>query len=236
MQINILKKVVQNTAGEQAVKIVDLLHGKKDVNEFLIAKKLGLTINQTRNLLYKLSHLGILRSIRKKDKRKGWYIYFWTFDILKSLEVLESTLEAEISKLNHQMETKKAMRFYRCKICGREANEETAMLTNFTCSECGEVYELADNTPLINQVTKEIQKLQKELDGIKREIASEEAVKTQKLGRFLKREAKKKKEIRAEKMRLKKKALGKLAKKSGKKAGKKKFFKKFSKKSKKKKL
>ena len=85
MQINLLKKVVENTAGIDAVKIVDLLFGKKDVNEFLIAKKLNLTINQTRNLLYRLSHLGIINSIRKKDKRKGWYIYFWTFNVLKSL-------------------------------------------------------------------------------------------------------------------------------------------------------
>jgi len=89
MQINYLKKIANSVAGEQAVKIVDLLYDKKDINEFLIAKKLGITINQTRNLLYKLSHLGILSSIRKKDKRKGWYIYFWTFDVLKSLEVLE---------------------------------------------------------------------------------------------------------------------------------------------------
>ena len=80
MQINFLKKVVENTAGIEAVRIVDLLYGKKDVNEFLIAKKLALTINQTRNLLYRLSHLGIITSIRKKDKRKGWYIYFWTFN------------------------------------------------------------------------------------------------------------------------------------------------------------
>lgn len=228
MQVNILKKVVQNTAGEQAVKIVDLLYGKKDVNEFLIAKKLGLTINQTRNLLYKLSHLGILRSIRKKDKRKGWYIYFWTFDILKSLEILEQTLESEILRLSQQLGAKKSMRFYKCKICGREATEETALLTNFTCSECGEVYELADNTPIIEQATKEIEKLQHELTGIRREIRKEEEEKGKKLVRFLKKEAKKKKELRMKKMNLKKRALKKLAKG-------KKFPKKSSKKPKKKK-
>ncbi len=88
MQINLLKKVVEKTAGLPAVKIVDLLYNKKNINEFLIAKKLMLTINQTRNLLYRLSHMGIISSTRKKDKRKGWYIYFWTFNILKSLELL----------------------------------------------------------------------------------------------------------------------------------------------------
>ena len=146
MQINLLKKVVENTAGIDAVKIVDLLFGKKDVNEFLIAKKLNLTINQTRNLLYRLSHLGIINSIRKKDKRKGWYIYFWTFNVLKSLEVLAEGINTEINSLKGQLQSKKQKRFYKCKFCGLEVNEETALVTDFICSECGEVYDLADNT------------------------------------------------------------------------------------------
>ena len=42
MQINFLKKIVENTAGPTAVKIVDLLYGKKDINEFLIIQKFHL--------------------------------------------------------------------------------------------------------------------------------------------------------------------------------------------------
>jgi transcription factor E len=217
MQINLLKKVVENTAGITAVKIVDLLSGKKDVNEFLIAKKLGLTINQTRNLLYRLSHLGILNSIRKKDKRKGWYIYFWTLNVLKSLEVLEQTLDHEIQLLKVQLEIKKNTRFYKCKICGREATEEAALLTNFACTECGEVYSLADNAPIIEETIKQIEKLQKELSHIKNEISIEEAQKTKKLNRFLSVEAKKKKDLRAKNRAIKQKQKIKDEKKSGKK-------------------
>ena len=55
MQIKFLKDIVASVAGQPASKIVDLLYGKKNVNEFLISKKLGLTINQTRNVLYKLA-------------------------------------------------------------------------------------------------------------------------------------------------------------------------------------
>jgi len=235
MQINLLKKVVENTAGETAVKIVDLIYDKKDVNEFLIAKKLGLTINQTRNLLYKLSHLGIINSIRKKDKRKGWYIYFWTFSILKSLEVLDSTITQEITKLGAELESKKNTRFYKCKLCGREATEEAALLTDFTCSECGEVYGLADNAPLILEVTKQIEKLKKEREVIRKEISNEQAIKGQKLARFIKREDKKKKELRAKKAKIKKRLMEKLNKKLGikvKKTGKKKSPKKSGKKKK----
>jgi len=71
---DLLKEVVAIVAGKQAEEIADILDSKKHVNEFLIAKKLGITINQTRNILYKLSDFGLVSFIRKKDKRKGWYI------------------------------------------------------------------------------------------------------------------------------------------------------------------
>ncbi len=213
MQINLIKKVVENTAGEPAVKIVDLLYGKRDVNEFLIAKKLNLTINQTRNLLYRLSHLGIISSIRKKDKRKGWYIYFWTFNVLKSMEVLEQSISHEISLLEAEMNSKKQKRFYKCSFCGRESNEEAALLTNFTCTECGEVYGLMDNAPLLADVAKKIEKLQREREGIRVEIKKEEEIINAKLGRFIKREEKKKKEIRKKAMEERKKLKLKTTKK-----------------------
>jgi len=192
MQINLLKKIVEHTAGIPAVKIVDLLHEKKDVNEFLIAKKLKLTINQTRNLLYRLSHMGIISSIRKKDKRKGWYIYFWTLNVLKSLEVLQELISGEINTLKTELARKQSMRFYKCKICGREVTEEAALLTDFTCSECGEVYSLADNSPLIAEINKNIAKLEKDLASVRAEVGEEESKIGEKLQRHLKKALKEK--------------------------------------------
>jgi len=196
MQITYLKKVIENVAGPTAVKIVDLLHNKKDINEFLIAKKLDLTINQTRNLLYKLSHLGILSSTRKKDKRRGWYIYFWTFDTLKSLEVLEDSMAKEVAHLKNQLLSKKTKRFYKCSTCGREVNEETALIDNFSCPECGEIYGLADNTSMIKEATKSLERIEKELILVRVEIEKENQKKDKKLRGFLRRHEKKKKELR----------------------------------------
>jgi len=198
MQVKLLKKIVEHVAGEDAVKIVDLLYGKKDINEFIIAKKLGLTINQTRNLLYRLSNMGILSSIRKKDKRKGWYIYFWTLDVLKSLEILEDKISEEIRHLENQLSSKQKKRFYLCKICNTEVNEETALLTNFVCNECGEVYELADTSEAVKEITKNIEKLKRELSAITKEKDQEQAKEDKKLSRLVKRIEKKKKIARKE--------------------------------------
>ncbi|MBM3247312.1 hypothetical protein FJZ17_02110 [Candidatus Pacearchaeota archaeon] len=235
MQINLLKKIVEKTAGVGAVRIVDLLYNKKDINEFLIAKKLGLTINQTRNLLYRLSHLGILSSIRKKDKRKGWYIYFWTFNVLRSLEVLEENLTQEINSMKQELFSRQQKRSYKCKICGREVNEEAALLNNFICHECGEVFELADNRQAIEDIMKNIAKVEKELEHVRSEISLEREKLDQKLSRNMRREEKKKKELRKKNRELKMKLLNKMKKSVKSKKSKKNNKKKISKKSKNKK-
>jgi transcription factor E len=169
MQANFLKDVVESIAGNQAIGIVSLLVGKKDVNEFIIAKKLKLTINQARNILYKLSEAGLVTSIRKKDKRKGWFIYFWTFDELKALELLERQVIAEIKNLNMLLKVRKFKRFYFCKTCNIESGEEAALLNQFTCQECGQVYELADNSKPIKEIENKILKAEKLLSEITKE-------------------------------------------------------------------
>ena len=127
MQIKFLKSIVEHLTSKQAVPIVDLLVDKKDVNEFLIAKKLGLTINQTRNILYKLSDFGLVSFIRKKDKRKGWYIYFWTLNLFKSLSLLEQKMKKESENLEHQLKSRKEKRYYKCDTCSIEVTEEAAL-------------------------------------------------------------------------------------------------------------
>ena len=64
MQVKLLHDLVEELAGVDTGRIVEILFGKKDVNEFLIAKKMELTINQVRNILYWFRLLG--RRIRGK--------------------------------------------------------------------------------------------------------------------------------------------------------------------------
>src|SRR3989344_3635248 len=106
MQIKLLNDVVGLIAGKTAVDIVNLLYGKKNVNEFLIAKKLSLTINQIRNILYKLSDSNLVSFSRKKDKRKGWYTYYWTLNLDKVYELLEKTIEKDLENLKAQLKSR----------------------------------------------------------------------------------------------------------------------------------
>ncbi len=171
MQIKILKNIVSTIAGQASVGIVDLLYGKKNVNEFLIAKKLKLNINQARNILYKLSDEGLVSFVGKKDKKNGgWYTYYWTLNIGKSLVRARDILANEIQAANDSIVTLKRETFYVCPSCHTEFNEENALLNNFTCPECGEVLQLRDGNPLILEAEKKIERLNEQKAFVDKEL------------------------------------------------------------------
>lgn len=168
-----LKEVVGVIIGKQAEELAELLNSNKHVNEFLIAKKLDITINQARNLLYKVSDHGLVSSIRKKDKRKGWYTYFWKIEVLKSLEFLKDLYLKRMEQINNQIKSREVKQFYFCEKCNIEVTEENALLRNFTCNECGAVYTLKDNTDLVKEFKKNVLKIEKDLDILNQEIDNE---------------------------------------------------------------
>ena len=168
-----LKEIVIIIVGKQAEDIADLLDSKKHVNEFIIAKKLGITINQTRNILYKISDYGLVSSIRKKDKRKGWYTYFWKIEILKSLEFFKGILVKKMNQINNQINSRETKKFYICERCNIEFNEENALLHDFTCNECGDVFTVKDNSKVLKELKKNLDKLKRELKLVDEEIRKE---------------------------------------------------------------
>jgi transcription factor E len=209
---NFLKEVISIVVGKPAEEIVDLLDGDKYVNEFIIAKKLDLTINQARNILYKISDHGLVSSIRKKDKKKGWYTYFWKIEVLKSLEFLRELVLKNLNQMKNQIKSRETKRFYVCERCNIEFNEENAMLHDFTCNECGEVFSAKDNEKVLKEFKKNEEKLENKLKIIDNEINIEK----EKLEKIKMKEIKKveteKMKVREESRRVQKEARDKIKK------------------------
>jgi len=213
MQVKLLKEIVTNLVGPSSAKIVDLLYDKKNVNEFLIAKVLKLTINQTRNILYKLADDGLVSFIRKKDrKRGGWYTYFWTLNSGKSLIKFREKLQKEVENLHQQLAIKKTQQFFWCKNDSIEYTNETALLNNYTCPECGEVLELKDNSTQILNLEKQISKFAGIFEELNKDIGEIMEQETKVKNRRLKAEAKKKEKERAERKKERDKLKKKLEK------------------------
>jgi len=199
-QIELLKELVRSIVGKGTEVIVDIITPGKSVNEFKIADRLKLTINQTRNILYKLYNQNIVSFTRKKDEKKGWYIYFWTLDMQKSLERLIAFKKKELYDLEHQVSSKANKHFYICASDNIEFNEETAINHDFICPECGQLLQLATFDKKIAELNVHILKIKKELAEVEEELAKIKVIKEKQLEK--EREQQRKERLR--KLKLKK--------------------------------
>jgi transcription factor E len=153
-----------------------------------------------RNILYKVSDYGLVSFIRKKDKKKGWYTYFWKIEIEKSLEFLKENLFKKMEIVHNQIVSRQTKEFYHCEKCNIEFTEETALVHNFMCNECGEIMSRKDNTPVIKEYNKELDKLKREMALIDDELKIER----EKLGKIRAREMKKEEKVKLEEKQKKK--------------------------------
>jgi len=114
--------------------------------------------------------------------------------------------------LKKQLKNRKESRHYICNTCSIEVNEETALLNNFICPECDEVYVLSDDSEVIEEIERKILKLkkesklvleEKEIEEVKIEIAKKRKIKKAEAERKAKRAltAKKKQDSLKRKLR-----------------------------------
>lgn len=220
MMKEFLKESLLLAAGKQAEELAEFLDSKKYTNEFLIAKKLDLTINQTRNILYRISEHGLVSYTRKKDKKKGWYTYFWKIEALKALEFLRDKLMERVEQVTSQIKSRETKNFYHCSRCNIEFNEENALFNDFTCIECGNILEMKDNTKLVRAYKKNLERLENQLSLLDSEIEKEKQNLDKKKEREARKVAKKKAAERAAKRKetAERKAKAKAAEKTTKKA------------------
>lgn len=220
MRIEFLKEIIQSIIGEKSKGVVELLSEKKNVNEFIIAKKLSLTINQTRNLLYKLLDEGLVTVVRKKNKKKGgWYDHFWTLNLERALQKFKENLEKKKEQKQNEIQIRKKERYYHCETCNIELMEEQALLQEYTCVECGQILTIKDSTKDIQSLEKEITHFQQDLLEVQQELDIISKKEEKQKQKRLKKEAIEKERERKKKKRerKKKKTVAKKTKPKGKK-------------------
>ena len=158
-----IEKLILNISGEEGLILYKLLKMKNNVSEFILADKLKKSINQVRNLLYKFDVYNLITSTRKKDRKKGWYVYYWTFVEQRAKDAIVLIKKQELTKLKSQVEREKSYNFFMCpKKCIR-LTYETAMENQFQCLECGSILMPENNTKTIKNLEKEINDLEKEI-------------------------------------------------------------------------
>ncbi len=159
-----IDKLVSEVSGPDCVQLARLIiEGKENVSEFKLAEDLGLSINQIRNMLYRLQKYNLVRSIRKKDKKKGWYIYYWTFNFNHARSLFSSLKQNKLSKLRKRLEREESENTYSCSKNCVKLDLETAMDYNFKCPECNKLLKETNKEKEIELIKKEISAIEQEL-------------------------------------------------------------------------
>lgn len=159
----LVEDVVTAVAGEDVLPLVKLLKNKKNVSEFKLAETLELEINVTRNMLYRLYHSNLVSFIRRKDKKKGWYIYYWTFKI-KQIKYLAMSLKKDrLERLQDRLAREKGSSFFVCPDTCMRLDFEQAVGFEFKCPECDMLMQQESNEDKIKQLEKEIKEIKKEI-------------------------------------------------------------------------
>ncbi|MEK6938634.1 MAG: hypothetical protein AABX04_06320 [Nanoarchaeota archaeon] len=157
--------------GEAGLPLIRELYGKENVSEFDLAHRTKKDIKVIRKMLYLLYNNNVVGFTRKKDKQKGWYIYYWTLlpesilflYIKKRKELLES--------LKQRLEQEGKELFFLCENNCIRLNFDQAMDFEFHCPECGElVSQTGSEEP--DQIKKKIGEIQEELADAEKETRS----------------------------------------------------------------
>jgi transcription initiation factor TFIIE subunit alpha len=159
----ITEDVVSEVAGADVILLVRALKDKKNVSEFALAKMIKIEVNETRNMLYRLFNNNLVTFIRKKDKLKGWYIYYWTFNPKRIKYLMADLKKKKLERLKERLEREKSNHFFICKNRCIRLDFEQAMDFSFKCPECSEIMNQEENTKVISQIEKDITSLSKEM-------------------------------------------------------------------------
>lgn len=167
-----IEDLVASVTGKDAVEVLRLIKNKKNVSEFKIAEKLKSNINQVRNTLYRMNERSLVGFTRKKDKKKGWYIYYWTFNEKQAKNLFiflkKKKLEELKSVLNNYDEEES---YFTCKTDFIKFDANEALEHYFKCPECGKVLK-EEKSPIVD-----IEKIKKEISMFEADIKSKIGIK-----------------------------------------------------------
>ncbi len=157
------KSVIVEIAGEDVLPLFEYLKGKEKVSEFIIAQDLGIEINIIRNMLYRLLNANLVSFSRKKDKQKGWYIYYWTYEPNDIEHLYWEIKKKRLNSLKDRVHREKNNVFFSGSSKAVRLTFEKAIEFNYQCPETGELLEQEDNSKIVDELQKEITELEKEL-------------------------------------------------------------------------
>lgn len=157
MDLDRILDITVELIGEEASQVVEYLYSNPGASEFDVSEDIGFAVSQIRSILYELKAKNLIDYDRRKDKEKGWYLYYWRVlpqnfetvymnDKKKKLELFQERLENEESSI-----------FYICPNFCKRLSFEDALENNFTCPICGSLMNEENKTRKIDMLKRNIE-------------------------------------------------------------------------------
>jgi len=157
-----LYKAVAEIVGEDVVPLVKFLRNRKNISEFKIAEKINVEVNHTRNMLYRLHDHNLVTYTRKKDRLKGWYISYWTFNMKRLKQLIVLIQKQKLSHLKEKLQKEQSNQnyYFICPALCVRLEFDQATDFAFKCPECGALLAHQDNTKTIDNLKEKIKALE----------------------------------------------------------------------------
>lgn len=163
------KNVLLEIGGKEGVVVArKLLNLNKEVTDEEIANEMEIKLNLVRKILYRLNEnkLAIFRRVR--DKKSGWFIYYWRENLDRCVELVTEKQKTVLEKLQMRYDFESTNQFFMCSRRDDGCNQERysfneAMELSFECPECDNKLEFIDNSDVVNVLEEKISLLKNEL-------------------------------------------------------------------------
>ena len=157
------KEILLSKIGIAGVDVIKLIKDKPNYSEFQISEKLEMDIQLVRNILYKIHNLNLADYTKKKDRKKGGYISYWTFNKKELHYYIEKEKMKKLEKFKERLESENSNKYYICKVGCTRVEFGNAFEINFKCVECGDALAHQDNKKTIEFLKTKISEMETEI-------------------------------------------------------------------------
>jgi len=137
MVLDRLLDITNEIVGDEAAQVIEFLYANPGASEFDISESIGFTVSQVRSVLYELKAKNLIDYDRRKDKEKGWYLYYWKVISQNFERVYTSEKKKKLEQFKERLEKEEESIFYICPQFCKRLSFEDSLEQNFTCPVCG---------------------------------------------------------------------------------------------------
>ncbi len=156
MVLDKLLDITNEIIGDEATQVVEFLYSNPGASEFDISEAIGFTVSQIRSILYELKAKNLIDYDRRKDKEKGWYLYYWKVLPQNFDKVYMSEKKNKLEQFKERLEGEESSIFYICPQFCKRLSFEDALENNFTCPVCGSLMNEENKTRKIEILKRNI--------------------------------------------------------------------------------